>query len=105
MKFEEVLDNLLNIMDKIYRKAYLISVYEAWSEFDRFRKSEDTFIEQYVMEFSRRYKMLPNHRLVFPQSLLAFELLDCAKLTKVDGHICKDRLLLTVVNFTENNTL
>ena len=97
---EEGLKTLIENLDKWYLKDSLSSAYESWSNFYKFKRSENCSMETYILEFLKRYKVLKKNKIEIPNSVLAFILLDCAGLEHRDK-----QLVLTAVNFNEPEKL
>ena len=82
------------------KKDDLSSAYEACSDFYKFTRNDDCTIESYILEFLKRYKTVKKFKIVIPNCVLAFILLDCAGLVHRDK-----QLVLTAVNFEELDLL
>lgn len=79
---EDGMAKLLEYLDKWYKKDKLTGAYDSWTDFDSFRKSDHTKMELYISEFEKRHKKLLEYGIVLPNSVLAFKLLDGAKVSQ-----------------------
>ena len=76
---DDGVEKLILFMDKIFKKDELSEAYEAYMEFDRFRRSKATSMEDYVTEFEKLYNKTKKFKMNLPQPLLAFKLLECSE--------------------------
>lgn len=97
---EDGLNVLLNFLDKIYKKDELESAYEAWSDFQRYKKVDSMSIGDYIMEFDKRYKAAKKFDMTLSVPVLAFQLLENGGLTQRDR-----QLTLTAVDYSKKDTL
>ena len=91
---------LITFMDKIFKKDELSEAYEAYTEFDRFRRSQVTTMENYVTEFEKLYNKTKKFKMDLPQPVLAFKLLECSELDMKDR-----QLVLTGVDYSKVDDL
>ena len=91
---DDGVEKLIEFMDKIFKKDELSEAYEAYTEFDRFRRSKATSMEDYVTEFEKLYNKTKKFKMDLPQPVLAFKLLECSELDMKDR-----QLVLTGVNY------
>lgn len=87
-------------MDKIFKKDELSEAYEAYTEFDPFRRSKVSSMEDYVTEFEKLYNKTKKFHMELPQPVLAFKLLECSELEMKDR-----QLVLTGVNYASVDDL
>ena len=52
---DDGVDILIKFLDKIYKKDKLSAAYETWTEFDRYKRTENVSVEEYVTEFEKLY--------------------------------------------------
>ena len=97
---EDGMKKLIENLDKWYKKDELSSAYASWSNFYKYKRSQDCSIETYILEFLKRYKAMKKFKIEIPNCVLAFILLDCAGLEQRDK-----KLVLTAVNFEESDKL
>ena len=97
---EDGMKKLIENLDKWYKKDELSSAYASWSNFYKYKRSQDCSIETYILEFLKRYKAMKKFKIEIPNCVLAFILLDCAGLEHRDK-----KLVLTAVNFEESDKL
>lgn len=93
-------EKLIEFMDKIFKKDELSEAYEAYTEFDRFRRSKATSMEDYVTEFEKLYNKTKKFKMDLPQPVLAFKLLECSELDMKDR-----QLVLTGVDYAKVDDL
>ncbi|KAK4294458.1 hypothetical protein Pmani_032911 [Petrolisthes manimaculis] len=87
---------LLQHLDKWYQKDEMSAAYEAWTRFDTFTKVNEDAMEKYILEFVKRNAVLEKYKVSIPKCILAFKLLDNARLDIKDKQI-----VLTAVSFSE----
>jgi transposase InsO family protein len=87
------LTRLLNSLDKVFEKEAKDLSYAAYTEFDKFRKRPDMSMEDYVIEFERLYNKCRKYRMILPDAILAFKLLDNSGL-----EISKRQMALTAAS-------
>ncbi|VDI80195.1 Hypothetical predicted protein [Mytilus galloprovincialis] len=97
---DDGVDKLIELMDKIFKKDELRQAYEAYSEFDRFRRSKVSSMEEYVTEFEKLYNKTKKVKMELPQPVLAFKLLEYSELEMKDR-----QLVLTSVNYEQVESL
>ncbi len=90
----------VKFMDDVYKKDELSEAYEVYTDFDRYKRGGNEMMEHYVAEFEKLYNKIKKFAMVLPESVLAFKLLENAGLEHKDR-----QLILTGVNYSENNTL
>lgn len=100
LNVDDGMTKLLEYLDKWYKKDELSGAYEAWGNFDKYKKSEDISIESYILGYQKRCKSLSKHKIEIPKCVLAFKLLDCAGLEHRDK-----QLVLTAVDYNEPEKL
>ena len=69
---------LVGKFDKRFLKEAKDCAYEAYKNFDSFRKSDEMIMTDYIIEFEQRRK---RYEMTLPDAVLAFKLLDNASLT------------------------
>ena len=91
---------LIEFLDKIFKKDELSEAYETYVEFDRFRRSKLSSMEDYVIEFEKLYNKTKKFKMELPQPVLAFKLLECSDLEMKDR-----QLVLTGVDYDKTDTM
>ena len=78
--YEKVLEKLdsLFLMDK-NRRAFL-----AYQEFRKFTRPDNMTISDFLLVFDSKYFKFTEHGMTLPDAVLAFELLDSAKISEAD---------------------
>lgn len=71
---------LLNFLDKFLLKDEFNEAYDRYVEFDSHVRSENMSMEDYIMDFQRKYQQVKGSKVVLPESILAFRMLDKANL-------------------------
>ena len=97
---DEGVTKLITFMDKIFKKDELTEAYEAYTEFDRFRRTKASSMEDYVTEFEKLYNRTKKFKMDLPQPVLAFKLLEYSDLEMKDR-----QLVLTGVDYSKATTL
>ena len=100
LKKADGIDILINFMDNLFKTDELTEVYEAYVNFDQYRRIPSESMEKYVIEFEKLYLKTKKHGMELPQSVLAFKLLD-GTLLNHKNH----QLALTGVNYSDKLTL
>ena len=91
---------LLLYLDKIYKQDELSTAYEAYTSFDRFKKTSTMSMENYLIDFDKLYNRTRKYTMTLPEAVLAFKLLEGANLSHKDR-----QLVLTGVNYSDVNHL
>ena len=73
---------ILEKLRKVYKKDSIDSAYEAFEKFIYYQKEENVSMSQFINEFEARYNKAKTHGCELSSSILAFFLLDRAKLSK-----------------------
>ena len=97
---DEGVNKLITFMDKIFKKDELSEAYEAYTEFDRFRRTKASSMEDYVTEFEKLYNRTKKYKMDLPPPVLAFKLLEYSELEMKDR-----QLVLTGVDYAKATTL
>lgn len=77
---EDGMDILLNALDVVYKKDIIDSAYEAYTNFESFKKIDTMIMSDYINEFEHRYTRTKKHDMSLPDAVLAFKLLDNSNL-------------------------
>lgn len=93
---DDGMKTLLQHLDKWYQKDEMSAAYEAWTKFDTYKKEKESTMEKYILEFVKRNAVLSKYKVVIPNCILAFKILDNAGLEIKDKQI-----VLTAVSFSE----
>ena len=81
-------------MDKLWKKDQLSEAYEAFSDFERFKRKDTMTMDTYITEFEKLYNKTAEFKMTLPQAFQAFKLLEGAGLYQKDR-----QLVLTGVNY------
>ena len=94
------MDKLITYLDKLFKKDELSEVYERYVLFNRFERTSQQKMEDFILEFARRYNRIMQKDMKLPPSVLAFKLLDASKISHKDR-----QLVLTAVDYTKKDQL
>ena len=72
------LDTLITYMDSLFKKQEISDVYERYTKFHRYEKSNEIKMDSYILEFEKLYNRIKNKEMELPQAVLAFKLLDAS---------------------------
>lgn len=78
---KEGLDTLLKHLDGVFKRDDKDCAYEAYQNFENFRRSASTSMADYIIQFEQHYNRLSGYKMVLPDGILAFKLLDNAGLS------------------------
>ena len=78
---ENGMELLLAQLDKVFLRDDKDKAYEAYKNFDEFKKAENMTISDYIVEFDKRYNKAKKHDMALPEAVLAFKILDRAGLS------------------------
>ena len=78
---DEGVKTLLEALDTLYLKDTVDIAYSAYTEFDKYSRSADVHINDYIIEFERLHNRCKKHEMGLPDAVLTFKLLDNANLT------------------------
>lgn len=95
LQAEDGVKTLLIFLDGIYKQDNMIEAYEAYINFSRFEKTNHMTMEDYVLEYEKKYNCAKAQNMILPDSVLGFGLLDKANLSPEQRQIT-----LTCVDFT-----
>lgn len=91
---------LIEYMENLFKKDEINEVYEQYVLFDRYVKSPNENMEDYFIEFEKRYNRIKQKSTILPSPILAFRLLDSSGLDTRDR-----QLVLIGVNCSVTDTL
>ena len=74
LNVENGLQKLITFLDKEYRNEENAEVYDAWSKFDKLKRSSDETMEHYLKEFDKCQKQIKKFSIEMPDPVLAFQL-------------------------------
>ena len=97
---DDGIDTLIKYLDKLFKRDELSEVYERYTVFDRYERESNQKVDDFILEFERRYNRISQKEMNLPSSVLAFKLLDASKLPHRDR-----QLVLTAVDYTKKNEL
>ena len=72
---------LFTTLDKVFKKEDKDLAYEAYTTFDNFMRCDGLTIGDYIYEFEKLYERCSRLKMVLPDAVLAFKLLDNANFT------------------------
>ena len=97
---EDGVKNFTKYMVKLFKKDDQTQAYEDYVQFDYFRRSQGMKIQDFLMEFDKLYNIGVKRDMKLPATVLAFKLLDAAKLTKQER-----MFVLTGIDFSNKDTM
>lgn len=89
MKSATGLTDVLNCLDKLFKKDETVSGFDAYEQFSEYRRSQGVTIKDFLVEFNLKYSKLKTQKMVLPDGVLAFYVLKCANLSGEQVNICK----------------
>ena len=75
------MDILLAALDNLFLQDEVDLAYTAYSDFEKLRKGQDMSMCDFIIEYERRYHICRKYKMEYPDSVLAFKLLDNAGLS------------------------
>ena len=78
---EDRMNILLTALDTLFLQDEVDLAYNAYSDFERLKKEEKMSMSDFIIEYERRYNICRKYRMEYPDSVLAFKLLDNASLS------------------------
>ena len=105
IKAEELSTNdsmkiLLTKLDSVFQKDCTDLAYEAYTLFEQCKRHESTSITDHIVEFERKYNQIKKHKMVLPEPVLTFKLLDSAGLSQKER-----QLVLTATSTLEFSSM
>ena len=97
---DEGMEKFIAYMDKLFKKDDQTQAYEDYMAFDSYRRAGSQKIIDFINEFDKLYNVAAKRNMSLPQAVLAFKLLDAARLSKQDR-----MFVLTGVNYDIKETL
>ena len=89
IKGEHGLNNVLARLDKLYVKDETLEKYKALEDFESYRRSAQTPINEFILQFEKKYHRIKSYGTVISDDLLAFRLLKSANLPTADEKLAK----------------
>ena len=74
-------------LDSVFQKDSIDLAYEAYTLFEQCKRHESTSITDDIVEFEWKYNQIKKHKMVLPEPVLAFRLLDSAGLSQKKRHL------------------
>ena len=94
---DEGVTNYLNFMDKHF-KDDSVATYEAYLNFEKCKRETSESIGAFCMRFDKQSNIAKKKKVIYPDLVLAFKLLDNSGLSEVDR-----KLVLSDMNFAGDN--
>ena len=82
MKSDGGLQAVINKLDGLYLKDVNQRIYVALKSFERFKRTEETSMDDYLNQFDLRYNKLKAHGIVLPDVVLGYRMIESANLTQ-----------------------
>ena len=86
---ENGVNSILTALDSLYLKDAEQAGFLAYENFISYKRSKDTPIKDFVIEFNLRYSKLKTYDMALPQGVLAYNLLSSANLTVEQQQLCR----------------
>ena len=83
------LTNILNRLDRLYKKDETLQKFEWFEKFESYSRSEDMSILQHISKFEQIYNKVKKYGSTMSDDLLAFKLLKTAKLSPANEKLAK----------------
>ena len=93
---EQGLDNVIKALDGLFKKDKTELAYQAYENFENFRRQDDQKMFDFLHDFDRLLKTTENHGTTMSKDLIAYRLLKAANLSETQQHIIR----ATVTEFT-----
>ena len=74
-------------MDDLFNKDALSEAYEPYTQFDRFSRTPEMTMDDFIIEFKKYYNRTKKLDMSLPEVVLAFKLLDCTGLEHKDRQL------------------
>ena len=84
---ENGLNTLIEAIDKLYLRDKVDLSYTAFREFDTFAKTEEMSMDEFIIEYERRYGQCKRYEMVLPDAVLSFKLLDSSGLSQKEKQL------------------
>ena len=89
IKSDKGVEEITKCLDELFEKDKSQSAFAAYDAFTSYRRSRDTSIQDYIVEFNLKYNKIKTHHMELPDAVLAYYLLKCANLSEEHCNICK----------------
>ena len=89
---DDGVDKLIAKLDKLYKKDGTQSLFKAIDDFERYRRGKGEDIDNYILKFQRRYKLLKQLREntdLYDDMILAYRLLNQASLNEEQARLVR----------------
>ena len=82
-------DEITKHLDKIYLKDRKLAAYEAYENFEKFKRSANMSIRDFINEFERLHCKVKEHKSEMSSDILAYRLLKSANLSTANEQLAK----------------
>ena len=89
IKSDKGVEEITKCLDELFEKDKSQSAFAAYDAFTSYRRSRDTSVQDYIVEFNLKYNKIKTHHMELPDAVLAYYLLKCANLSEEHSNICK----------------
>ena len=100
LSVENGADKLIEYMDKLFEKDELSEVYERFIQFERYKKTEDVKMEDFILKFKKLYNRIRQRNTILPPVVIALKSLDASQLDSNN-----QKLVLTALDYNKVNML
>ena len=80
LNIDEEISTRLGKLGSVFKKEDVDCAYEAYATFEKFTRAEGSQMSSYIHEFEDLYEKAKRHKMVLPDAILAYKLLDNAGL-------------------------
>ena len=96
------LQAVINKLNGLYLKDVNQRIYVALKSFEKYQRPADDSIDNYLNKFDLMYNRLKSHKIILPDPVLAYRLLESANLEKTKSDLV--RATITRMSFDEMKT-
>ena len=79
---DDGVDKVIAKLDGLYEKDENQLIYVSLKKFEQYKRAEGQSIDDYINEFERLYNKLKHYKIVYPDTAVAYRLLESANLPK-----------------------
>ena len=94
---DDGVERILTQLDKLYLKDKLQLAYQAYDNFEKFKRPTEMPISEFVVEFERLYNKAKAYEMILPDGILAYKFLNNANIT--DSHEKLIRATMTALSY------
>ena len=84
---DDGLDTLISALDSLFKKETVDLTYEAYTNFDKYRKTQEVSMIDFILEYECRYNQCKKYEMTLPEAVFSFRLSDSANLSAKDKQL------------------